>query len=214
MDSRAEEELYQHLVALGYPEASIVYQPGLLPIGAVRYRPDFALIDPATKDVLAVIELKGGHGLAHIDEVAKHLRSYAAALHRGATQSFVATPSERGAGFDFFTLDESGRFKQVPSSFLQFGALRSGRGAVNKEVQAEAIARVTDHFEVVCFILALVGIAVVAADFVCAQFGIVLLTSYRMIVLGAVAALVVAPYLQKFRGLGIEFERPSKHPKG
>ena len=214
MDSHAEEDLYRHLVELGYPEASIVYQPRLLPIGSVRYRPDFALIDPETDDVLAVIELKGGHGLAHIDEVAKHLRGYAAALHRGATQSFVATPSEHGAGFEFFTLDERGHFKQVPSSFLQFGALRSGRSAANKEVQAEARARVTDHFEVVCFILAAFGIAVVIADFACAQFNIVVLTSYRMIVLGAVAALVVAPYLQKFRGLGIEFERPSKQAQG
>jgi len=210
MDSRAEEDLYRHLVGLGYPEASIVYQPGLLPIGTVRYQPDFALIDPATNDVLAIIELKAGHGLAHIDEVAQHLRDYAAALHRGAAQSFVATPSEHSAGFDFFTLDELGRFKQVPSSFLQFAALRSGRGAVTKEVQAEARARVTDHFAVVCFILAAFAAVVVIADFVCAQFGIIVLTSYRMIMLGAVAALVVAPYLQRFRGLGIEFERHSK----
>ena len=52
--------------------------------------------------------------------------------------------------------------------------------------------------------------SVVIADFVCAQYEIELLTTERMALLGACVALVVIPFAQKFKGLGIEWEKAKR----
>lgn len=44
-------------------------------------------------------------------------------------------------------------------------------------------------------------------DFLFAQYGITLFTTERMALVGGAVGLLILPYAQKFKGLGIEWER-------
>ncbi len=216
MESQIEQQFFQHLSELGFPKSSVIYEPVLQPIGDGRkYRPDFALLDPKTNEPLAIVEIKGRSDPATLSRATQQVRQYISTLRDRAVRGFVVTPAQSGIGFDFYTPGEDGEPKQVPSSFfLQFEALSSARIAEKKEMLAEEKKETTDRFLVVCFSAAAFAVAVAIADFVCSRNGITVLTTERMALIGAAIALVVIPYVQKFKGLGIEIDRASKQAKG
>lgn len=216
MESQIEQQFFHYLSELGFPKSSVIYEPVFQPIGdGRRYRPDFALLDPKTNEPLAIIEIKGCNDPATLSRATQQVRQYIAALRDKAVRGFVVTPAQSGGGFDFYTPGENGEPKQVPSSsFLQFESLSSARIAEKKEMLAEEKKETTDQFLVVCFAAAAFAVSVAAADFVCSCYGITLLTTERMALVGAAIALVVIPYVQKFKGLGIEIDRAAKQAKG
>lgn len=216
MELQIEQQFFQYLSELGFPKSSVVYEPVFQPIGdGRRYRPDFALLDPKTNEPLAIIEIKGRNDQDTLSRATKQVQQYIAALRDKGVRGFVVTPAQSGGGFDFYTPGEDGKPKQVPSSsFLQFESLSSARIAEKKEMLAEEKKETTDQFLVVCFVAAAFSVAVAVADFVCSRYGITLLTTERMALVGAAIALVVIPYVQKFKGLGIEIDRAAKQVKG
>lgn len=215
MESQIEQQFFQYLSELGFPKSSVIYEPVFQPIGdGRRYRPDFALLDPKTNEPLAIIEIKGRYDRATLARATQQVQQYIAALRDKAVRGFVVTPAQSGGGFDFYTPGEHGEPKQVPSSsFLQFESLSSARIAEKKEMLAEEKKETTDQFLVVCFAAAAFAVTVAAGDFICSRYGITLLTTERMALVGAAIALVVVPYVQKFKGLGIEIDRAAKQAK-
>jgi hypothetical protein len=216
MESQIEQQFFQYLSELGFPQSSIIYEPAFQPIGdGRRYRPDFALLDPKTNEPLAIIEIKGRSDPETLSRATQQVQRYIAALRDRAVRGFVVTPAQSGVGFDFYTPGENGEPKQVPSSsFLQFESLSSARIAAKKEMLAEEKKETIDQFLVVCFSAAAFAVALATADFVCSRYGTTLLTAERMALIGAAGALVVIPYVQKFKGLGIEIDRAAKQTKG
>lgn len=216
MNSQTEQNFLQFLSELGFPKSSVIYEPTFHSMGAGRrYRPDFALIDPKTNEPLAIIEIKGMSDPDTLSRATQQMQQYIATLRDKAVRWFVVTPAQTGGGFDFYTAGEDGKPKQVPSSsFLQFESLSSARITEKKELLAEEKRDTTGQFHVVCFVAATVAVAVAIADFVCSCYGITLLSTERMALVGVAIALVVIPYVQKFKGLGIEIERANKQTKG
>ncbi|MDP1530735.1 hypothetical protein [Rhodoferax sp.] len=216
MESQIEPQFFQYLSELGFPKSSVIYEPVFQTIGDGRkYRPDFALLDPKTNEPLAIIEIKGRNDPATLARATQQVQQYIAALRDKGVRGFVVTPAQSGGGFDFYTSGEGGEPKQVPSSsFLQFESLSSARIAEKKEMLAEEKKEATDQFLVVCFTAATFSVAIATADFICSRYGITLLTTERMALVGVAIALVVIPYVQKFKGLGIEIDRAAKQAKG
>lgn len=215
MESAVERNFFEYLATMGFPQSSVVYEPTFQPIGeGRRYRPDFALIDPATKEPLAIIEIKGRSDPETLSRAAQQVRAYLAALRDKAVRGYVVTPTASGSGFDFYTLDDDGKPKQVPPSVLKFESLSTARLAEKKEMLAEEKKETTDQFLLVCFCAAAFAILVAVADFICSRYDITLLTTERIALIGAAIALVVIPYVQKFKGLGIEIDRTTKQANG
>ena len=216
MESKVEEQFFHYLSELGFPKSSVIYEPVFQAIGdGRRYRPDFALLDPKTNELLAIIEIKGLNDPNTLSRATEQVRRYITALRDKAVRGFVVTPAQSGVGFDFYTPGEDGEPKQVPSSsFLQFESLSSARIAEKKEMLAEEKKGTTDRFFVVCFSASAFAVAVATADLVCSRYGITLITTERITLVGAAIALVVIPYVQKFKGLGIEIDRAPKQVKG
>jgi hypothetical protein len=216
MESDVERQFFEYLAGLGFPQASVIYEPSFQPIGDGRkYRPDFALVDPKTKEPIAIIEIKGRDDPETLSRAIRQVQMYLAALRDKTVRGYVVTPSQSAGGFNFYTPGEDGKPKPVPSStFLQFESLSTARMAEKNEMLAEEKQETTDEFRVVCFCAAAGAILVVVADFVCSRYGITLLTTERMALVGAAIALVVIPYVQKFKGLGIEIDRASKQANG
>ena len=216
MESQLEQKFFQYLSELGFPKSSVIYEPVFQPIGdGRRYRPDFALLDPKTNEPLAIIEITGLNDPSTISRATEQVRRYITALRDKAVRGFVVTPAQSGVGFDFYTPGEDGEPKQVPSSScLQFESLSSARMAEKKEILAEEKKETTDQFHVVCYSASAFAVAVATADFVCSLYGITLLTTERIALVGGSIAIVVIPYVQKFKGLGIEIDRADKQAKG
>lgn len=215
MESQIEQEFFQFLCGMGFPQSSIVYEPAFQPIGSGRtYRPDFALLDLKTNEPLAIIEIKGRNDPDTLSRAIQQVQRYIAALRDKAVRGYVVTPAQSGGGFNFYTPGEDGGPKQVPSSsFLNVESLSSARNAEKKEFLAEEKKETTDQFLIVCFCTAAVSLLISIADFISSRYGVTLLTTERMALIGAAIALVVIPFVQKFKGLGIEIDRAAKDSK-
>jgi hypothetical protein len=214
-DSKIEKELSEYLVTIGYPKDSIVYEPAFPSKDGRRvYRPDFLIIDPITKERLALIEVKG---LDRIDSKStyRQLLTYREAIGSDTIPLFMVTPSGSNNSmfpFDLYVFGENGELiKSDFALFPTFPALSAEEVAERKSELREKKSKVTESFEFVSRGLAGLLVALVVIDFILVQFEITLLTTERMALLGASVALVVIPYAQKFKGLGIEWEKANKN---
>jgi len=214
--SRVEKEFADYLINIGYPKDSIVYEPVFKTNDGNRsFRPDFLIIDPVKKEKLALIEIKEKHKV-HNDVTQKQLRAYSKAVGNDKIPVFLVSPSNNTLlPFDLhiFNID-SGLIPTDFSLFPTFSALSAEETIERKSELRSEKNRISESFKYVSWISAFIIFTIIVADFICAQYDIKLLTTERMALLGAVVALVVMPFAQKFKGLGIEWEKATQVDKG
>lgn len=208
--SKIEGDFVSFLKKNGYPDGSLVYEPAIRSADGGVCRPDFLVIDPANKETLAVIEVKG-QITNKIKDIKAQLDRYKAALGDISLPAFVVTPSDAYVAeypFDLFALNKNDELEKVDFRlFPNFEALSTSKATEKKkEIKAEKEA-VTGAFEKLSWLLAAVLVVIMVSDFVCAQYDITLVTTERLALLGGAVALAMIPFAQKFKGLGIEWER-------
>lgn len=202
-----EQQLHAELLRLGIPADAVIYQPAAIAVSERRrYQPDFGLVDPRTRTLLAVLECKAA--TANLDAAAESLAAYAAATRDRSVRAYLAIPGENG--FVIFAVGVDGGRKQVPLEALRLEQLSAARSAETKQDTTIRKQRTIDRFFVVCYLAAFVAFALALADLVLSRYGIKLLTSERLMVLAVSLALVIAPFLQKFKALGVEIERANR----
>ena len=211
--SRLEWEFADLLRQKGYPQNSIIFEPALRADGHEEvYRPDFLIIDPHKNERLAVVEVKGS--LHNIKRTRNQLRAYARAIGNEKIPIFLVSPSnEEQAAFPFqlHIFDDEENLRSVDFSFFPtFEALSAEETAERKSDIRNRRLETSNYFQRVSWSLAVFLLSLAAADFVCAQFGIILVTPERMALVGGAVALVVIPFAQKFKGLGIEWEKATR----
>lgn len=213
-DSQLEKKFSEYLITLGYPKDSILYEPSFISVdGKRKYRPDFLIVDPIKQERLAIIEIKGRH-LLDAKSTYQQLDDYSKALGNEKIPLFLVTESESPSSFFPFDLyGFSGEGELIKSDFSLFPTFpvltaeeTAGRKTDLRKVKSETV----ENFQKISWSLASILLSLVIADFICAQFDIELLTSERMALLGASAALIIIPFAQKFKGLGIEWEKSTK----
>jgi len=210
---KIDKEFAEYLVAIGYPRDSIVYEPAFFASDdRNQYRPDFLIIDPVKKERLAIIEIKGT-GQLNAESTYRQLRAYSKSVGEDNIPVFLVTPSKNDMHpFDLYIFDVDGGL--VPTDFAlfpTFRALTAEDTAERKSGLRTEKVQAVESFQKVSWILAFIVLAIVVADFICAQNEIVLLTAERMALLGAAVALVIIPFSQRFKGLGIEWEKATKN---
>lgn len=213
--SKIEKEFSEYLMTIGYPKDCIVYEPAFFAAdGRKRYRPDFLIVDPVKKERLAIIEIKATNQIDSKNTY-EQLRAYSKAVGNDNIPVFLVTPSQNQMfPFDLHIFNIDGGL--IPTDFAlfpTFPALTAEDTAERKTELRTEKTRTTETFQNVSWVLAFLLFGIIVADFVCAQYDIVLLTTERMALLGAVVALIVIPYAQKFKGLGIEWEKATKNDK-
>ncbi|HEN8797518.1 TPA: hypothetical protein U8251_000030 [Pseudomonas putida] len=126
---------------------------------------------------------------------------------------FLVTPSQnKTLPFDLYIFNFDGGL--IPTDFSLFPtfiALTAEDTAERKDEIRTEKTRTTEAFQTVSWGLAGILFVIVIADFICAQYAVVLITTERMALLGAVIALIAIPYAQKFKGLGIKWEKATKN---
>jgi len=209
--SQLEAEFSAYLKTLGYPDGSLIFEPSIK-VANREYRPDFLIIDPENNERLAIIEVKGKL-LDRIESVKEQLDTYRKALGDISIPAFLATPSEEYVAehpFDLFKLKDDGEFEKIDLRlFPTFIALSTNKAADKKKELSDKKEEVSSSFESISRWMAALLLILVIADFICSFFNITLLTAERLTLLGGAVALIVIPYAQKFKGLGIEWEKVS-----
>jgi hypothetical protein len=209
--SKLEHDVYKLLLDKGFPAESILYEPAILPIGSnIKYRPDFLILDPATGEHLALIEVKSPH-LAGLYNAKNQLEAYKKALGNPRIASYVITsPDDLPEDLRVLSSDEVEERTVDSEVFPKYETLKASSLAGKKAELKTKREEVTTSLEKVGFTVAILLVFVVVTDFVLSFWKITLLTPERLGLLGAAVALVVIPFLQKFKGLGIEWEKSQK----
>lgn len=215
--SQLEKKFFEYLVNLGYPKDSIIYDPSLLSVdGRHQYNPSFLIVDPIKQERLAIIEINDRE-LLDASCTYHNKESFRKAIRNENIQLFIVTESESPMDlfpFDLYLFSLGGKFiKSDFSLFPTFLALTAEESASRKTDLRNAKSETVETFQKISWSLAFILLAVVITDFICAQFNIELLTTERMALLGGAVALIVIPFAQKFKGLGIEWEKSTKVDK-
>lgn len=208
--SKLEADFATYLTSLGYPDGSLIFEPSIKTVGKIRYQPDFLIIDPSNNERLALIEVKG-RILDRIESVKEQLNMYRAELGDPSLPVFLAIQSEEYVAehpFELLKLRYDNEFEKVDLRlFPTFMALSTNKAADKKKEITDKKKEVSTSFETLSRWMAVVLVSLVVADFICSFFSITLLTAERLTLLGGSVVLVVIPYAQKFKGLGIEWEK-------
>lgn len=212
-DRKLEKLFFEYLVSIGYPKEAIAYQPAVQPVRHMQcYRPSFALIDPKKNEYLAIVEVKE----ARMGESRKggfiyeNMIDYRKALGANSIPVFiVSTDYNDTSPFLLHSFDEQGQINVIDYTlFPTFEAL-----AVKEQADRKADLRLRrdnagESFTMVCWSVSAILFVLVIGDFyIKKEYSLDLLTAERISLIGAALALIVIPFAQKFKGLGIEWEK-------
>ena len=116
--------------------------------------------------------------------------------------------------FDVHALNNDNELQKFDLGlFPVFSALSFNQLAEKKQDLKQEEKEVVDSFKKISYITVSVLVVLLIADFICSLNNITLLTVERLTLLGGAVALVVIPFAQKFKGLGIEWERIQDNSK-
>lgn len=212
-DRKLEKSFFEYLLSIGYPKESIAYQPGIQPVRHMQcYRPSFALIDPKTNEYLAIVEVKEAkiHEEGPGGFIYENMIDYRKALGANSVPVFIVSTNYKDSSpFLLHSFNEQGEISVIDHTlFPTFEAL-----AVKEQADRKADLRVrrdnaSEKFTVVCWSVSFVLFVLVIGDFyVKIEYDRDMLTAERISLIGAALALIVVPFAQKFKGLGIEWEK-------
>jgi hypothetical protein len=206
--SNLENAIYHHLLQKGFPSDSIVYEPGALKVKDGRlYNPDFLIVDPVTNEYLAVIEVKSK--VADLSRAKEQLEAYKKALGDQRIATYLITgPEDVPDMLSILGTDADAKEKDVDPELLpNFKALKASNVANKKSKIVSEQDETTKALRRTGSILAAIIFIITAADFALTFWDLKLLTTERLTLLGVAMILIILPYFQKFKGLGIEWER-------
>lgn len=217
--SDVERKLLAFLQKRGVPESAIVCDPEYKsPSGHLRARPDVALTDADFQMPVAIVEVKSGLKPEKEDRIRAQVESYATLFSDVPTYLAVEGPEPDGLTFFRFDRETKLLVKLEAERFPTWGAMLAERITARQAAiaAAERERRETGkEFSVLCYGLAIASLLLVAADVWAKEIrGFELLTTPRLGLIGAIVVLPLLPFVQKFKGLGIEVERLSQGSSG
>ncbi|MEE7624636.1 hypothetical protein V3O24_00540 [Methylobacter sp. Wu8] len=209
--SQTEQLFAEFLESKGYPKDAVAYDSEWIPIdGRRRYCPDFVLYEPQRKERLAVVEIKDAE-IGQGRQIYENLNGYRQAIGKPNLPIYLVARSSNAderTQMKLYTFSENGEITNIDISlFPTFGALSSAESASRKDtlrVESNSTERTLRR---VSWLLALMVLCLIVADYLLSERNIKLLTTERLALIGVFIALVVMPFMQKFKGLGIEWER-------
>lgn len=195
--------LLQH----GYPEESLVVE---WPIGQ-RYRADLAVVDPGTNKAIALFEFKRVKNPESMKMALRQLATYTKAMGDVQVPTYAVFGKEGEESFEIYHIEKGVDGKETLSPVAlrrisDFSIFKNSNIRKSIEQAETKKKRVVDEFRVVCWILAIVVMALLVLDFT----GLIKITPERLSLIFLIVILFVMPFASKFKFLGLEYERLKK----
>lgn len=204
-------EFAKALITLGYPIGAIAFEYKVSQ-SASQGIVDIAIVDKVTNEPLSIFELKMFRGSSSDNQLRQQgqmqLLKYINGIGNPQIPAYLVIAKSI---IDYeilpFEADENG--KRVLSSPIPLESLTpytilsnsSRTSAIGSKEQE--IKKTTDWFKVVCWICAMIVVALT----ICDNVGLVTISTTQLALIGVAIALVLIPFSSKLKILGIEFER-------
>jgi hypothetical protein len=207
--TKAEENLIKFLKNAGFPEAAILLDPEFeTPQGNIVARPDVVVVNRKSLDPVAIFEVKSKLEPKHEHRIVMQVGGYSDLFPN--IPSYLVTFSEERPGFQLHYFNRSTRIFQdiAPEDLPTYDDLVvAAEGSKESEDRSsrKARERITYQLKLICWALAGMCAAIGVSDFIWPDKEI--LNGSRLAILGIVIGLVVLPFAQKLKLLGVEFER-------
>ncbi|OLQ84378.1 hypothetical protein BIY21_20205 [Vibrio ponticus] len=208
--SEGEKLFSEFLTQKGFPSGSVIYDPEWIVVEAPRrhYRPDFLIIEPKRKEVLAAIEVKDCRVSNAGKLLYRDLDLYRKARNNERMPIYLVALLPNDTEVKIYGFDENHELSEIDYSlFPTYDALCNQASIERKGNLVVKSDKITNSFKLTTTLLAFLSLLIVIADFTLELFGIKLLSAERLTLVGGSIALLLMPYIQKFKGLGVEWER-------
>ncbi|MCL2526799.1 MAG: hypothetical protein FWE42_00165 [Defluviitaleaceae bacterium] len=196
------------LIDIGFPEESIAVEYEVAKGSMI----DVAIIDRATSKLLLIFELKVASSSSMNMTVRRNgeeqLRKHIAKLDNIEVPAFLIVMTESGLDVLPFESNDEGKRGLSPSidldALLPYITLLNGSRASAINDKKKEIKKTIDWFRVVCWVCAGALVVLVMFDIV---FDCINISATQLSLIGISIALVLIPFAQKLKVLGVEFER-------
>lgn len=199
--------LISYLQKHGYPPESFAVE---FPIGKTgKYRADLAILDPDSKEPIALFEVKQQKTPATEAMGRRQLQLYVSALEVKSIPTYLVFVKEGIPPFEIVRIsipeDESTKSQdetataQIPTFEI---LTKSGHNLVLQAKKKEHKKRV-EQFTAVCLILAALILGLLIADMI----GPLSISAIHLTLVVILVGLVLVPYASKIKFAGVEFER-------
>jgi len=204
--SDIERKLVEFLVNdKGVPRSNLLFDPTYTNSKNIPdIRPDIVVADELVSEPLAIFEVKKDLTEENKGKYTVQVQSYADIDKDRSIPVYLVTGSTNES-LRFYEFTEENELIEIPASkvsaYKEFPRSRS-------TLRFNKVTASIDNFKVMCFGLALVVLAAVCLDIYLTRVKkFELLTTNRMALILASAALMIIPFAQKIKVLGMEYER-------
>lgn len=211
------KKVCDELITIGYPKESIAVEYAVSSY-ELSERIDIAIVDFSSMAVLCVFEVKitkTSFDRNRFSSIEGQLSRYAAKLGISPSYAYLVVGKDDGS-FELFSfdIDEETGCSQFPvpidiDSLPAYGSLVSTSRLQGLNAKKEEIKKTIDWFKIVCWVCSGAALALLLLDF----FSVLVLSVSQLAFFGIFVALLIMPFAQKLKILGIEFERFSITPK-
>lgn len=203
-----KSSLLKFLKSKGFSDESLLLDASFTNSkGVTNVRPDIVGIDPGSKELLVIFEIK--KELTE-DKRAKYVSQVQLYAEIDKNRNIPVYLVTNGVPLIFHLFTKQNIFEQVNSEAIQsFEQYRAGVYAQKINNAQNDVQHSSDNFRILCIALAIILVFITVGDSLLenSRLKISLITANRLILIGIIVALLVFPYLQKFKGFGIEIER-------
>lgn len=205
------EHLKKYLIEHGYPKNSIASEFQI----SRNCRVDVAIIDKELNTPIQLFEIKSSNNPSHIKVGIEQLQRDLSFLEKKDIPCFLVFPKSSQPYFEIRRVDLSQTktnetFMEEKNAknpiILDYEAQRLSRRVRKSEKLTEQREKIIDWFRVVCWIMAFI-ILVIALLY---QLGILVIDAYLLFLLSVIVALIVIPFVEKVKILGVEISRNRK----
>lgn len=205
LDPDTLEALIEYLIAHGYPKSSMAIE---WPIG--NYRADLAVVDPDTKEPVAIFELKHQWTPQNEKLGKAQLESFLKALGKTSVPAYLVFKSEGTPPFEIQKIVlEDEKIKYTSNIFSSYSppdfTTLTISGKIKKIAKTrEELNRIVDvYFYIVCGICAFAVILLLYGELS----NKISISVSGLTLIGAAIALILLPFASKIKFLGLEFEK-------
>ena len=204
LEKETLDYLIKYLKEHGYPDSSfaIEYKIG-------KQRIDLAIIDPDTQIPIIVFEVKSRKSKESLEFGKRQIENYIKNLPDSSVPAYLVFPKEKEPFFEVQRIifdSETNRVIEedvIDKSQLDFSMQKQSRISERIEKNQRERSTTVDRFKWISWILAIL-ILVIGILNKCKVFSI---DATDLAIIGACIALIILPFSNKLKFLGMEFER-------
>lgn len=190
----------EYLKSHGYPDNSLIFEYTI----ANRYQVDLAVIEPKTKEIIALFEFKKIKDERTEAIALEQLSRIYKDIDDKSIQLYLVYGKDGIPPFEIYNLKQEDKtLNLVPVRISDYLISKNTKYSKILTNNKKNRVKFNNILLFICIVLSAILITLLVLDFI----GFIEITINRLIIIGITVALIIIPFANKIRFLGIEWER-------